>query len=171
MGRPRKNPVRPQEEYAYHTTKATKNNLTRWVDRDALYDETWRYQQSLRKNPETARPSEAWGRMILRMIENTLTCKRYNRLAMDVKDDIRSECYEAAMKCAKKADLTKPPVVVFAYYATNFYYSGLSVLGKMKKRFEKHEKYVIDELKLLGVSDAMIEYILHGNQTTQEGDD
>ncbi len=98
----------------------------------------------MKESPETARPSETWGKLVLRMIENVLTCKRYNRLAMDIKDDIRSECYMLAMKCAKKADLSKSPVVVFGYYATNFYYAGLSVLGKMKKRLEKREKYVTD---------------------------
>lgn len=156
---------RPQEEYAYHTSKATKNNLTRWVDRDALYDETYRYQQALRDSPDTAAPSEAWGKMILRMIENVLTHKRYNRLAHDIKDEIRSECYQNAMRCIRKADLSKSPVVVFAYYATSFYYAGLSVLHEMKSAYVKKEKYITDELKELGVSDAMIDYLLHGYQT------
>ena len=133
---------------------------TVYIDPQDFVDEIKSYQEALKSSPETARLSERWGVLAMRLCDNMLLSKSFCGYPKQQREDMRSYALQRLVRASQLVKLEKGPKMVFSYLCRTVHTSFVNIIMREYAIAEKRNKWIHDELARQGVSEAKIEQLL-----------
>ena len=110
---------------------------TVYIDPQDFGDEIKSYQEALKSSPETARLSERWGVLAMRLCDNMLLSKSFCGYPKHQKEDMRAYALQRLVRASQLVNLDKGPKTVFSYLCRTVHTSFVNVIMKNYKQIER----------------------------------
>ena len=133
---------------------------TVYIDPQDFVDEIKSYQEQLKSSPETARLSERWGVLAMRLCDNMLSSRSFCGYPKHQREDMRAYALQRLVRASQLVNLEKCPKMVFSYLCRTVHTSFVNIIMREYAMTEKRNKWIHDELARQGVSEAKIEQLL-----------
>ena len=110
---------------------------TVYIEPQDFVDEIKPYQEQLKSSPETARLSERWGVLAMRLCDNMLRSKSFCGYPKHQREDMRSYALQRLIRASQLVNVDKGPKMVFSYLCRTVHTSFVNVIMREYSMVEK----------------------------------